>query len=131
MQSTALVRTEHLNHYGRLFGGQLLRWVDEFAWIAATRDFPASRFVTRAMDKVEFRHQVKNGEIILSWGEKPTGGYVITIEETAIEEGDLYVYYSLRSPGPDEMVSQALTYPEDSAEIPGEFEEVHLVYNKN
>ncbi len=64
MQSTALVRTEHLNHYGRLFGGQLLRWVDEFAWIAATRDFPASRFVTRAMDKVEFRHQVKNGEIL-------------------------------------------------------------------
>ncbi len=64
MESCVLVRTEHLNHYGRLFGGQLLRWVDEFAWIAATRQFPNGRFVTRALENVEFRHQVGNGEIL-------------------------------------------------------------------
>ncbi len=64
MEACALVRTEHLNHYGRLFGGQMLRWVDEFAWVAATRQFPGRNFVTRALQQVEFRHQVGNGEIL-------------------------------------------------------------------
>ncbi len=64
MEACALVRTEHLNHYGHLFGGQLLCWVDEFAWVAATRQFPGKKFVTRAMEKVEFRQQVGNGEIL-------------------------------------------------------------------
>ncbi len=64
MESCTLVRTEHLNHYGRLFGGQLLRWVDEFAWVAASRQFPGRNLVTRAMADVEFRHQVRNGAIL-------------------------------------------------------------------
>ncbi len=64
METCTLVRTEHLNHYGRLFGGQLLRWVDEFAWVAATRQFPGCKFVTRALKNVEFRHQVGNGAIL-------------------------------------------------------------------
>ncbi len=74
----------------------------------------------------EVSYRIEGEEIVLSWGEKPTGGYAITVEETEIKEGDLYVYYSLRSPGPEEMVPQVITYPEDKAEIPGEFEEVHL-----
>lgn len=64
MENYNLVRPEHLNHKGYLFGGQMLSWVDECAWMAATRDFPGSSFVTRAMDKIEFRHQVKNGSIL-------------------------------------------------------------------
>jgi acyl-CoA hydrolase len=59
-----LVRTEHLNHHGKLFGGQLLKWVDEFAWLAAARDFCGSVLVTRAMDNSEFRHSVPNGSIL-------------------------------------------------------------------
>jgi acyl-CoA hydrolase len=27
------VLPEHLNHYGYLFGGHLLKWVDASAWI--------------------------------------------------------------------------------------------------
>ena len=64
MENYNLVRPEHLNHHGSLFGGQLLSWVDECAWMAAARDFPLSRFVTRAMDSIEFKHQVKNGSIL-------------------------------------------------------------------
>jgi competence protein ComEC len=37
MESYTVVRPEHLNHYGHLFGGCLLKWVDEIAWIAASR----------------------------------------------------------------------------------------------
>jgi len=59
-----LVMPEHLNHFGFLFGGNLLRWVDETAWIAATRDFPDCAFVTVAMDQVEFRKRSGNGDIL-------------------------------------------------------------------
>jgi acyl-CoA hydrolase len=64
MENYNLVRQEHLNHHGSLFGGQLLSWVDECAWMAASRDFPLCSFVTRAMDRIEFKHQVKNGSIL-------------------------------------------------------------------
>jgi len=64
MDTFTLVRTEHLNHNGKLFGGQLLKWVDEFAWLAAARDFCGSILVTRAMDNSEFRHTVPNGSIL-------------------------------------------------------------------
>ena len=42
----------------------MLSWIDESAWMAAARDFPGCSFVTRAMDKIDFRHQVKNGSIL-------------------------------------------------------------------
>lgn len=64
MDTYTLVRTEHLNHNNKLFGGQLLKWVDEFAWLAATRDFCGSVLVTRAMDNSEFKHGVPNGSIL-------------------------------------------------------------------
>mgnify|MGYP001547121243 CR=1 FL=1 len=64
MESFALVRPEHLNHFGYLFGGQMLLWVDEFAWTAATREFPGNILVTRAMSDVEFKRQVPSGSIL-------------------------------------------------------------------
>jgi acyl-CoA hydrolase len=59
-----LVLPAHLNHYGFLFGGVLLLWVDEASWIAASVDYPDCRWVTIAMDKVEFRHSVRKGTIL-------------------------------------------------------------------
>jgi acyl-CoA hydrolase len=56
--------TEHLNHYGFLFGGNLLKWVDEVAWMAASRDFPGCLFLTVAMDQVEFRRRSGNGDML-------------------------------------------------------------------
>ena len=64
MENYNLVRPEHLNHHGYLFGGQMLSWIDESAWMAAARDFPKCTFVTRAMDRIDFKHQVKNGSIL-------------------------------------------------------------------
>ncbi len=66
MQTTTfkLVMPEHLNHYGYLFGGNLLKWVDEVAWMAASRDFPACHFLTVAMDQVEFRRRSCNGDML-------------------------------------------------------------------
>ena len=56
---------EHLNHYGFLFGGNLLKWVDEYAYIAAAMEYPGSNFVTIGMDKVEFRKSVRQGTILI------------------------------------------------------------------
>ena len=64
MNFYTIVRPEHLNHYHYLFGGVMLRWVDEYAYVAAIREFPSARFVTRAMDQVSFTQSVKNGAML-------------------------------------------------------------------
>ncbi|MDJ0807073.1 MAG: acyl-CoA thioesterase [Gammaproteobacteria bacterium] len=64
MENHKLVLPEHLNHYGYLFGGNLLKWVDEYAWIAATLEHPGCKFVTIGLDKVEFRKSVREGAIL-------------------------------------------------------------------
>jgi acyl-CoA hydrolase len=64
MQTQRLVLPADLNHYGFLFGGRLLAWVDEASWIAASLEFPNCRFVTVAMHEVTFRHSVREGTIL-------------------------------------------------------------------
>jgi acyl-CoA hydrolase len=59
-----LILPEHLNHDGFLFGGNMLKWIDEFAYITANHEFPGNRFVTIALDNVAFHHPVAGGEII-------------------------------------------------------------------
>ena len=59
-----LVLPEYLNHHGTLFGGHMLQWIDEFAYIAANLDYPNRQFVTIALDDVEFKHSVHNGQIL-------------------------------------------------------------------
>lgn len=59
-----LVLPSDLNQFGFLFGGKLLAWVDETAWIAASIMFPHCQFVTVGMDRVEFRKGVSDGAIL-------------------------------------------------------------------
>ncbi len=53
-----------MNHQGSLFGGYLLMWIDEMAYVTANLHFPNHRFVTIALDNVEFKHRIECGEII-------------------------------------------------------------------
>ncbi|GMR05007.1 MAG: hotdog domain-containing protein [Thermodesulfobacteriota bacterium] len=64
MTNHKLVLPEHLNHYGYLFGGYLLHWVDEYAYIAANLDFPGHRFVTIGLDNVVFRKSIRMGSVL-------------------------------------------------------------------
>ncbi len=64
-------------------------------------------------------YKIEGQNIILSWGEKPTGGYVITIDSLEVRGDTLTVLYSLKAPGPEEFVTQAITYPRATAVIPG------------
>lgn len=64
MQFHTLVRPEHLNHNGNLFGGYMLLWVDEYAYIAAIKEYPEAHFVTRAMDAASFTRGVGLGAVL-------------------------------------------------------------------
>lgn len=64
MNNYTLVRPEHLNHHGYLFGGAMLKWVDEFAWLAASKEFRGCKLVTVAMNEIRFSHQVPLGAIL-------------------------------------------------------------------
>jgi acyl-CoA hydrolase len=64
METHRLILPSDLNHYGFLFGGRLLAWIDEASWIAASLDYPHCQFVTVAMDTVEFHHGVREGTIL-------------------------------------------------------------------
>ena len=64
MDHHKLVQPEFLNHQGFLFGGYLLKWVDELAFITAKLEHPGKRFVTVALDNVVFKHRITNGQIL-------------------------------------------------------------------
>ncbi len=92
MDQYRLVAPEHLNHYGYLFGGRLLQWVDEIAWTVATLDHPGCRFVTIGMDRVEFRKSVKQGSLLRFHSEKVRTGstsvqYAVTVWNHHMDSG--------------------------------------------
>ncbi|MGO9013782.1 MAG: acyl-CoA thioesterase [Dissulfurispiraceae bacterium] len=93
MENYKLVLPEHLNQFGYLFGGNLLKWVDEIAWIAASLDFPGCKFVTIGMDKIEFRKSIKKGSILRFLVERVKIGktsvqYAVNVFNEDIESGD-------------------------------------------
>lgn len=64
MEHFKIVLPADLNDYGSLFGGTLLKWVDEIAYIRISLDFPGEHFVTIGLDNVEFRHPIREGQIL-------------------------------------------------------------------
>ena len=50
-------------HHDTLFGAILLGWMDEIAFITATR-FGRCRFVTASLDRTDFRHPIPAGAIV-------------------------------------------------------------------
>ena len=53
----------HLNSAGRLFGGQLLSWIDMMGGIVALRHADA-QVVTVAIDHLEFREGARAGDVL-------------------------------------------------------------------
>ncbi|HBS29450.1 MAG TPA: acyl-CoA thioesterase [Phycisphaerales bacterium] len=54
------------NPQGTIFGGVILSLIDQAAWIEALRQCNR-RYVTVAMDSVEFHHPVLVGDILSLW----------------------------------------------------------------
>jgi len=53
--------------------------------------------------------------MLVTYGEKPTGGFDVEITKIAEEKDGVVVTVHFTEPGEDDMVTQALTYPYDLA----------------
>ncbi len=73
-----LICPAHINHYGRLFGGQLLKWIDELAGIVAIRHC-GSTVTTAAIDNLQFRSPAYTGDMIV------LRGWVTCVGKTSME----------------------------------------------
>lgn len=73
-----LICPAHINHYGRLFGGQLLKWIDELAGIVAIRHC-GSTVTTAAIDNLQFHAPAYTGDMIV------LRGMVTSVGRTSME----------------------------------------------
>lgn len=62
------MRPKDTNALGSIFGGVITSLIDEAAFVEATRQAPR-KYVTIAMDKIEFHKPVKVGDIVSLWAE--------------------------------------------------------------
>jgi acyl-CoA hydrolase len=78
-----IVRQEHLNQYGNLFGGRVLEVIDELAFIACARTYPGRNFVTRAVQDAEFKAPARLGDILeFSFGIEQVGTTSVRVRVT-------------------------------------------------
>ncbi|HPS62419.1 MAG TPA: acyl-CoA thioesterase [Bacteroidales bacterium] len=81
-----VVRWEYLNDQGKLFGGDVLKWMDEVAYLAASR-FTGQVMVTAAIEKVKFRQAIPPGSWITVKGKVVDAGAVrVTVSVEVIAE---------------------------------------------
>jgi acyl-CoA hydrolase len=62
--SRKLIKPGDLNANNTLFGGQLLKWIDEEAGIYAMTKLDNKRVVTKYMSEIDFISSAKQGDII-------------------------------------------------------------------
>jgi acyl-CoA hydrolase len=98
MDHYKFVITEHLNHYGSLYGGTLLKWIDEVGYITANVHYPNNRFVTISLDNVEFRHRIAVGTILrFSVQERHFGttsvGYHVEVYDAVVDKSTAKVLF--------------------------------------
>ncbi|MBQ6322282.1 MAG: acyl-CoA thioesterase [Lachnospiraceae bacterium] len=66
VEQVYVVRPPHVNGYGRLFGGQLMQWIDETAGIAARRHAQCT-ITTASIDNLSFKMPAyQNDTIVLN-----------------------------------------------------------------
>ena len=75
------------NHYDTLFGGNTLKWMDEVAFITATR-FGRKKFVTVSSDRVDFNMPIPGGHFAELIGEvTKVGRSSVVIDVSLMLEG--------------------------------------------
>lgn len=58
------IRPEDLNANNTLFGGSVLRWIDEEAAIFVSCQLEGARVVTKFMSEIDFVSSARNGDVI-------------------------------------------------------------------
>lgn len=67
VETVHMVRPNHLNAAGRLFGGILMQWLDEVAGLVAKRH-TRSNVITASVDNLKFIHGAYKGEMVVIVG---------------------------------------------------------------
>lgn len=67
VETVHMVRPNHLNAAGRLFGGELMQWLDEVAGMVAKRH-TRSNVITASVDNLRFIHGAYKGEMVVIVG---------------------------------------------------------------
>lgn len=81
-----LIMGKHMNAANRLFGGMLLQWIDEVAGVVAMRHGGVKSVTTAAIDNLQFKEAVYEGEMLVLIG------YVTCVGNSSMEvEIDSYV----------------------------------------
>jgi acyl-CoA hydrolase len=83
---TKLVFPQDTNPIGTLYGGTAMKWMDEVAFLAATR-FARRQVVTVSMDRVDFKVPIPEGAIVELIGEvRRVGNTSLTITVKILRE---------------------------------------------
>lgn len=67
VETVHMVRPNHMNAAGRLFGGMLMQWLDEVAGLVAKRH-TRSNVITASVDNLHFIHGAYQGEMVVIIG---------------------------------------------------------------
>ncbi len=67
VETVHMVRPNHMNAAGRLFGGMLMQWLDEVAGLVAKRH-TRSNIITASVDNLHFMHGAYQGEMVVIIG---------------------------------------------------------------
>lgn len=67
VETVHMVRPNHMNAAGRLFGGMLMQWLDEVAGLVAKRH-TRSNIITASVDNLHFIHGAYQGEMVVIIG---------------------------------------------------------------
>ena len=94
---TKLVFPQDTNPLGTLYGGTALQWMDEVAFLAATR-YARRQVVTVSMDRVDFKVPIPQGSIVELVGQVVSTGRTsmvvavrILIEDTRANTQELAI----------------------------------------
>ena len=78
-----MVAPKDLNALGILFGGRVLDWIDEEAYIYTTCQLGSMNVVTRSIGKIDFISSAEHGDIVeIGMETKKIGKTSITIKAT-------------------------------------------------
>jgi acyl-CoA hydrolase len=73
-EKTLLIRPEFLNHGGTVFGGYMMQWADDLAYVAASLAYPGANFVTKLFGQFDFKVPGTAGDIIKIYSELESVG---------------------------------------------------------
>ncbi len=77
------------NHYDTLFGGITLKWMDEVAFITATR-FGRKKFVTVSTDRIDFNMPIPGGHFVELVGEISKVGNSSLVVDVSLYLEEMY-----------------------------------------